>query len=65
MSEKSRDCETNMFSCAADFVAENEGSNRRHGDGRQAVDEEDAGDDHERDVPEPKGQEDLFVDDVL
>ena len=65
MPEESCNCDSNVLSGTADFGAEDEGSNRRHGDGRQAVDEEGAGDDHERDVPEPEGQEYLFVDDVL
>ena len=54
-----------MLSGTADFSAEDFASKRGYGNGRQPIDEEGAGDDHQWYVPEPERQEDLLVNDVL
>jgi hypothetical protein len=54
-----------LTSGSSDFVGEDGRADRGDGDGGQAVEQEDGGDDNHGNVPEPEGQKDLLIDDVL
>ena len=65
MSQKSGDSLSNLSPWSTDLAAQDAHPDWQYDDGQHAVDEENARNCHQADVPEPECKEYLFVDDVL